>query len=100
MRSVDVGVNEGIIVFAAQSIDRADASFAPISYAWAPFSLVVRQPKHDFLSNLAVEVPQWVLIDLISRDHVESESEGCQAGTLGHFSEIDDLYGTRKPFFT
>ena len=27
---------------------------------------IVRQPKHDFLSNLAVKVPQWVLIDLIS----------------------------------
>ena len=26
----------------------------------------VRQPKHDFLSVVAVKVPQWVLIDLIS----------------------------------
>ena len=30
------------------------------------FCIIVRQPKHDFLSNLAVKVPQWVLIDLIS----------------------------------
>ena len=35
--------------------------------------------------NHAVKVPQWFLIDIISRDHVESESEGCQAGTLGRF---------------
>ena len=49
--------------------------------------------------NLAVKVPQWVLIDLISWDHVESESEGCQAGTLGRFSEIDDLCGTGYTFF-
>ena len=27
---------------------------------------IVRQPKHDFWSNLAKKVPQWVLIDLIS----------------------------------
>ena len=30
-----------------------------------PKVFIVRQPKHDFLSNLAVKVPQWVLIDLI-----------------------------------
>ena len=58
-----------------------------------PFSLV------ELWGNLAVNVPQWVLIDLISRAHVESESEGCQAGTLGRFSEIDDLCGTGYTFF-
>ena len=28
-------------------------------------SYLVRQPKGEFFSNLAVKVPQWVLIDLI-----------------------------------
>ena len=59
----------------------------------------VRQPKHDFWSNLAKKVPQWVLIDLISWEHVQSESEGCRAGTFGRFSEIDDLCGTWYIFF-
>ena len=58
--------------------------------------------KGCVLSNIAVgpKGPTMCLIDLISRDHVESESEGCQAGTRGRFSETDDLYGTPKPFFT
>ena len=30
------------------------------------FAKIVWQPKHDFWSNLAEKVPQWVLIDLIS----------------------------------
>ena len=62
------------------------------SYEWLHCSLV------EVWGNLAVKVPQWVLIDLISWDHVESESEGCQAGILGRFSEIDDLCGTGYTF--